>query len=346
MVAVKAHEADRYAASPPERIRLFLVYGNDSGAVTERARKLEQLALTRGAGESVLRFGSDELSSNPGRVVDEATSASLFGGEPVIALRVLDGRHNVIGALQPLFDRPPDAAWLVVEAGELGPSSPLRKAFEGSKSAAALPAYQLEGGGLSTFLHDAAADAGVTLEPQAFELLVESLGGDRLAIRGELEKLFLYLGDRKIAAVADVEAVVGDTTGARTDEVVDSALLGESEALEAGLGRLRAEGGSAAALGALTLRHLLQLQTLRAAVDAGMAPSRAVESARPPIFGRRRPMVESELMRWPSAHLMEARRRIDRAVAMTRLTPALEDAAISESLHQLALTARRLKRGG
>ena len=33
-----------------------------------------------------MRFGSDEISSDPGRIADEAYSASLFGGEPVIAL--------------------------------------------------------------------------------------------------------------------------------------------------------------------------------------------------------------------------------------------------------------------
>src|SRR6266404_4186890 len=121
MAALKAHEVDRFLAQPPEGVRLFLLYGSDPGAITERARTLEQLALKRGRGETVLRVGSDELSAEPGRVADEANSASLFGGEPVISLRVLDGRHNVIGALQPLLDRPPSAAWVIVEAGELTP---------------------------------------------------------------------------------------------------------------------------------------------------------------------------------------------------------------------------------
>ncbi len=172
---------------------------------------------------------------------------------------------------------------------------------------------------------------------------LENLGGDRLAIRGELEKLFLYLGDQKIVTVDAVEAIVGDTTAAKTDHAIDAALLGENEALEMALSRMRADGSSASALGALALRHLLQLQTLRAAVDAGESPSRAVDFARPPIFNRRRPTVEAELKRWPSDAIAEARRRIDRAVMQMRLEPALEDAAISEALHEIALTARRLK---
>jgi len=345
MAALKAHEVDRFLAKLPDGLRLFLVYGSDSGAITERARALEQLALKRGRGEAVLRVGSDELSAEPGRIADEANSASLFGGEPVISLRVLDGRHNVIGALQPLLDRPPEAAWVIVEAAELTPASALRKAFEASKSAVALPTYQVEGAGLASLIAAAAEEAGVTIEPTALDLLAENLGGDRLAIRGELEKLFLYTRGQKVVTLADVASIVGDTTGSHTDETIDAALLGESEALEMGLGRMRAEAGSFASLGATALRHLLTLQTLRAAIDAGQSASEVMNYARPPIFSRRRSAIESELARWPSENIAEARKRIDQAVYLTRLQPSLEDTAISEALHAIALTARRLKRG-
>lgn len=344
MVSVKAHEADRFLAAPPDTLRLFLVYGSDQGAITERTRHLEQLALQRGGGETIMRFGSDEISADPGRIADEVLSGSLFGGEPVVTLRVTDGRHNVIGALEPIIDRPPDAAWLIVEAGDLAASSPLRKAFERAERAVAAPAYPLEGRNLASFVRAAAEEAGVTIEPPALEVLLESLGGDRLAARGELEKLFLYAAGTTTIALEDVEAIVGDTTKSQTDQVIDAALLGDNESLEAELDRMRAEGGSAAALGTLALRHLILLQSLRATIEAGSSISDAVRSAKPPIFFRRKASVEAELSRWTSDALKDARHRVDRAIALTRLQPTLEDAAMSEALHTIALDARRLKR--
>jgi DNA polymerase-3 subunit delta len=341
MVAVGPRDAERYLASPPDGIRLFLVFGNDAGAVTERARLIEQVALKRGGGDRVLRFGSDEIAANLGRIADEAYSASLFGGEPVIGLRVLDGRHNVTGALEPLFERPPDAAWVVVEAGELTPSSALRKAFESAPRAAALPTYQAEGAGLAAFVRSAAEEAGLTIEPAALELILANLGGDRMASRRELEKLFLYVGDAGAVTIADVEAVLSDTAEARTDQVIDAALLGDSEAVELGLDRLKADGSSAAGLGAQALRHLLMLQALRAEMATGASAASAVERARPPIYIRRRSAVEAALKRWPPDALVEARARMNQAIATTRLLPSLEAAAISEALHAIALEARR-----
>jgi DNA polymerase-3 subunit delta len=340
MVAVKARDADRYAASPPEGVRLFLVYGNDAGGVTERARQIERVALKRGGGDSVMRFGSDQISADPGRIADEAHAASLFGGEPVISLRMLDGRHNVIGAVQPLIERPPEASWLVVEAADLNPTSPLRKAFEASPRAAALPVFQTEGRDLISMVRSMAEDAGKTIEPAAIELLSESLGADRLASRGEIEKLFLYAGDAAQVTLADVEAVVGDNVEARVDQIVDAALLGDSEGLELGLDRLRAEGGSTSGLATQALRHLVALQGMRASVDAGVS----ADTAAPQHFRRRRDTVIAELRRWPSAELAAARTRIADAVYLTRLTPALDPAAISQAFHETALQSRKLRR--
>jgi DNA polymerase-3 subunit delta len=344
MVTLKVERAEAFVAAPPEGVRLFLVYGSDQGAITERVRLLEQHALRRGRGDSVLRIGSDELSADPGRIVDEARSASLFGGEPVVALRVLDGRHNVIGAVTPLIEAPPEASWLIVEAGELAPTSALRKAFEGAKAAAALPTYALAGKDLSGFIAAAAEEAGIAVDDDAVELLAENLAGDRLASRGELEKLFLYVAESRRVTLEDAEAIVGETTEAETSHAIDSALIGDSEALETGLNRLRAESASFGGLGALALRHLIQLQTLRHAMDSGSPASRVVEQARPPIHFRRRPRIEAALGRWPAEALAAARRRVDRAILLSRQQPALEAAAISEALHRLALEARRMKR--
>lgn len=344
MVALKAYEVDRYLASPPEAMRMFLVYGSDAGAVTERARSIERRALQRGGGQTVVRFGSDELSANPGIVADEANSASLFGGEPVVALRVLDGRHNVVGALQPLLDRPPDAAWVIVEAADLQATNPLRKAFETSKAAVTLPTYPLEGRSLVDFIEAAAADAGLRIEPAAVELLADGLGGDRLTIRGELEKLFLYAGDARSVALADAAAIIGDAAGAETDTVIDAALVGDSNALETGLQRLRADAASFASLGAAALRHLILLQSIGAAIAAGRPLADALNYARPPIFKRRRSAVETEVRTWSMERIAAARRRMDEAVYLTRLRPGLEDSAISAALHGLALEARRMRR--
>lgn len=337
MVAVRSQQADRFCANPPAAIRMFLVYGVDPGGVTERARTIERVALQRGGGDTVIRFGSDEIAADPARLADEATTSSLFGGEAVIALRILDGRHNVLGPLAGLLAAPPSAAWIVVEAGELKRDSALLRAFDASPAAAAIPTYLIESAELNAMIAASARDAGLTIDPEAAAMLAGALAGNRLAARGELEKLFLYVGEGVSVTLDDVAAIVGDLVESRIDAIVDAAIAGDAEALEAGLDRLRAEGGSAAALLSGALRHLTQLTVLAAAMQAeNLSPANAIRNARPPIFSARQSAVQTQLARWPPAALATARRRVAAAILQTRKHPALDLPAASTALHGLA----------
>jgi DNA polymerase III subunit delta len=342
MVAVAPNNAERFCASPPDQVRLFLLYGSDPGAITERARRIEQVAQLRGG--EIVRFGSDELSLNPARIVEEACSPLLFGGEPVISLRVLDARHNVLGALKELLQQPPSHAWLVVEAGELKRESPLLKAFTDCPQAAAIPTYPLEGTSLVSFIHSAALDAGLSVDAEAVELLTEQLGGDRLAARSELEKLFAYAQDAGMVTAAHVNDLIGDASTSAPEEIGDAALSGDPEKLDSAFQRFRAAGGSPAALGSQVLRQLIALWGMRAMVESGASVRTALDRVRPPVYPRRREAVEAVLKRWPTGELTWARRVLNQAVAESRYLPALESALVANALSQIAARAQSLAR--
>lgn len=343
MVAVSSRGVERFLASPPPAMRLFLLFGGDAGAVTEGARRLEAAAVGRG-GSAAIRFGSDEIAADPGRLADEAFAGNLFGGSPVIALRVLDGRHNVMAALAPLLERPPPDAVVIVEAGDLKADSALRKAFEAAPHAAAIPFYPMDDADVAALAAETAREAEVKIAPEALELLGAMLGGDRLAARGEIEKLVLYAGRGGRIAAEDVLALAGESAALRFDRIVDAALQGDGETVEADLVRLRGEGQSASALAAQALRHFLLLQDLSGEVAAGVPPAAAVERARPPVFPRRRNAVLAALRAWDDAALARGRALLADAVLEARRNPALEHAVVSDALQRIAAVRRRAGR--
>ncbi len=347
MVAIKAAGVAKFITDPPRNMRLFLVFGPDTGAVTERARRLEALCSSRDpAGGSVVRLGSDEVDRNPGLLSDEINAASLFGGEPVITLRITDGRHNVMAALTPLLAAPPKAGWLIVEAGDLKPTNAVRKAFQANDNAAALPCYQSNARDLATMAHAMFADAGCTIEPDAVDLLVATIGNDRLISRSEIEKLVLFIGEGGRAGIDDVLAVVGENLEVRGERITDDAFLGRGEAVEAALIRLRAEGQSPVALATQALRQIIVLHRMRASVAPGKPADAIVKQARPPIFFNRRSAVETVLARWGAVHIARARQIMADTILATRRQPQLDDALVSEALQRIAAMGRRLAASG
>ena len=102
------------------------------------------------------------------------------------------------------------------------------------------------------WVHDRSAAEGVKVEPDAARELVDSLGGDLMLIANELEKLFLFVGEKKRVTLGDVETMVlaakqrslyelTDAISAkdrtRALEVLD-ALLSSGEGEEASIGHL------------------------------------------------------------------------------------------------------------
>ena len=342
---ISPRDIDRFVADPPKVVRLFLVFGPDAGAVSERARRLEAVAIARDpAGGSIVRLGPEQLSGDPGRLVDEAHATPLFGGDPILRVEARDARINLKAALDPLLERPPERATIIVEAGDLAAGNALRKAFEGAAQAAALPCYADGPQDVAALARSMAAEAGLTIEGPALEALVAQLGGDRLETRAEIEKLILYVGRDGRISPEHVAAIVGENVEVRADQLIDAALLGRSEAVAADLMRLEAEGASAAGLLTQSLRQVMALGLLRAEVEAGKPASAAVAAARPPIFFKRRDDVEAALRLWPQQRLRQARALIQNAILRSRRRPELDHALLSDALLRISDMGRRLDR--
>ena len=140
MVALRGKDIDLFLARPDQGRPIILLYGPDAGLVRERADALMLSAVDDIHDPfSVVRLEGDELAAEPSRLVDEAMTVPLFGGHR--AIRVRAGTRNFASAIDVLADLVPRDCRIVIEAGELRPESPLRKACERAKTAVAIGCY-------------------------------------------------------------------------------------------------------------------------------------------------------------------------------------------------------------
>src|ERR1700736_950129 len=140
MVALRGKDIDAYLARPDPGRPIILLYGPDAGLVRERADALLKSAVDDPEDPfSLVRLDGDELSAEPSRLVDEALTVPLFGGRR--AIRVRAGSRRVAAPAATLAPRPRRECHIVIEAGDLRPESPLRKACERAKTAVAIGCY-------------------------------------------------------------------------------------------------------------------------------------------------------------------------------------------------------------
>lgn len=337
MVALKGRAIDTFLRRPDAAV--VLVYGPDAGLVSERA---DALLATVDAGDdpfAQVTLDGDAVADDPQRLVEEAWQAPLFGGRR--AIRVTRTSRNLEAAVAPLLHEPPGEALVVVVAGDLKPSSPLRKAFEASKTAAAVPCYADDDAAIDRLIDEEAARSGLRFSADARAAIHRLTGGDRLASRGEITKIALYCHGAGEVTVEDVAAVAGDAAAVVLDDLADAVGLGDAATADRTLSRLLAAGTAPSAVSSTLARHFRLLADIRRRIDDGATAESAIRAARPRVFYKRETPVRRQATMWPAEALARAGDLIQDRELEIRRRPELAEAIIGRCILTLARGAGR-----
>ncbi len=335
MVAVKANQAEAVLKALDKKVCAVLVYGSDAGLVSERARLAASRIAERDTppGE-ILRIEDPDLDTNPDRLNIELQTVAMFGGGKVV--RTTASRKVGVNLLKPLLEPGAMTGALVVEAGNLGTSDALRKLFEGTSLAVAIPCFGDEARDIESVIRETISGFGMEISPDARQMLVARLGADRALTRAELEKLALYAHGRRTIEVEDVEAVVGDASELAIDAILFATSGGNRTRALREFDRALASGESAQMIVSAIQRHFQRLHRLRGAMDAGRSFEDAARGLRPPLFFKTKSLVEAQLRQWDGARLDRAMARIAKAAKDARLAGDLEAPVAERLLLELA----------
>ncbi len=342
------HQVERFLRQPDPAISTVLVYGPDQGLVRERAEQLVRTVLDDPKDPFRLsELNADAVRSEPGRLADEARALCLVGGRRVVRLQ--QASDQVTAACRALLALEALEALIVIDAGELGPGSSLRRLIEAAPNAAALPCYRDEGRSLGDLIERVLAEHGLQVEPDARAYLMEHLGADRGVTRSELAKLALYLepvegsaspGPRRVR-LDDVAAVVGDSAALEIDDLVYAASLGEPVEVERCLNRLLGEGQAPVRLLRALANHVARLHLLALLVDRGEPPERVIDGLRPPIHFRRKPALKAALRLWPASRAAAALGALLQAELGCKTTGRPAEVLCRAAVLAICLVARR-----
>jgi DNA polymerase-3 subunit delta len=339
MVAVKAHQAQAFLASPDARYAAILFYGTDAGLISERAERAAKLLADRGTprGE-ILRIDDADLDGEPDRLAVELRTVPMFGGRKIV--RATAGRRVTAAALEPLLAEGELEGLLIVEAGNLKPSDALRALFEKSQRAAAVACYGDEAQDLEVLVREVLKGAGLTITSEARESLLGRLGADRALSRAEVEKLALYAHGKAEIDVADVEAIVGDASELALERIFFAAASGLAGRAVGEMSRAVQSGESPQAVVAATQRHFQRLHRVRVALDQGRGLDEALRHLRPPLHFKQKEAFVQQCRTWTTGRLNEALNHIASAAKVARLSPVLEEAVTERLLLRLAQLAK------
>jgi DNA polymerase-3 subunit delta len=344
---IMAAKADEFCRGPDAQIRAILVYGSNEGLVRERATTAaHSVAQDLDDPFRVSEFEASALSDDPARLADEAAALALSGGRRVVKVRRATDSHSKL--FEVFLSAAVGEALVVVEAGGLGPRSPLRKLFETAKNGAAVPCYDEDSQSSERLLQAFLEDRNREIEPEAAAYLVERLGKDRMQIVKELEKLMLYAGPKPPGAgdpappitLDDVYDSIGDASVLSLDELCMAVGSGNSAALDRALTRAALEGVQPVQALRTVIRHFQRLQLVVGLIARGESADQAMRAPRPPVFARGQAAFRDQAKRWPLDRLGAALQLLTEAELECKTTGLPAQALCSRALMRVAGAAR------
>jgi DNA polymerase III subunit delta len=340
MVALRGKEIDAFLARPDPGRPIILLYGPDAGLVRERADALLASAVDDPNDPfSLVRLDGDELSAEPSRLVEEALTIPLFGGRR--AIRVRAGSRSFASGVETLAEVALKDCRVVIEAGELRPESPLRKACERARTAVAIACYPDTERELSKLIDDELRASSLRIGTEARAVLMALLGGDRQASRNELRKLMLYAHGKGEVTLDDVMAVVADASELKIDPIVDAAFAGNPAIVETEFAKAMVAGTYPGVIISAAQRQAAWLHKSALAVAEGTPVSAVLEGGFPRLHFSRKSNVEAALRGLSVSRLTLIMDQLATAALEARKQASLSAVIAQRALMSIAANARR-----
>lgn len=341
--------SDRFVADMKSRkLAAGYVFIGDEGFFRSKCREAILQHLVPEDVRELSLYDMDLGEVDLREVLDRARTPSLMAPFQVFFVRGVKnlygrGKHDEeFEAIKEYFANPNPDAMLVFIADHIGIPADVRRMDMTDKEryerireslgeyCQVLELARVEEGDAVTWVTQSAASEGVKFDPDAARELVDSLGGDMMMIANELEKLVLFVGEKKRIGLGDVETMVLAAKQRSFYELTDAISSRQRErALEVLDAILSSGDGDEAAIGHLYMLSRTFKQML-VIFERNVRDSRALWQALWQGF-RLPPFAAEDVIR--QARRYKSRRELTSAIRkVARADLALRSNAVSKRL--------------
>lgn len=308
-------------------INAVLIYGPDAGLVDELCDKaIDKLEIEK---DNLLAIDANELRDKQDAVFAESCSPSMFGGrKAVIIAGAGDGDSKIISELVSTSSL---CATIIVTAGDLRAGS-LRKLFEDGKDIATVACYTDDARTLEALIRkELSAQSGINqITPDAMSYMLSHFGGDRGITRSFLQKIAIYVSDKHIVDLEDVEKCLPDTSASSADDYMYSLTAGHINQTMVALDRLIYAGADANMLVRMLYIHFTRLLT--AVVDGQL----------PKLFWKVQDKFNMAMKIWPADEISNVLSKLNDLEKSCRTTGYQPEILIRDFSLKLSVRAAKL----
>ena len=291
-------EKKKYAA--------YLIYGQNKGLIREKSQVI--IDAYKNDQTEIIKFENDELISEPEKLTNEFNTFSLTAEKKI--LHILNTKDNLMETIANTVTDLGSKNLIVFETSELTPRSKLRKFFEKEKHLGVLPCYFDTERDVQELIENSFKKENITISRDIVLLITKHLGNERHIIKNELEKIILYLKDKKEFKTEDILKCFCQNENFDFDDLNYNLCDGNVVKLDKIINQLYLEGINPIALLRSVGRHFQKILFVNQKIDSGMNLNESLVQLKPPIFFLYINQFKNQVTKWKSNLCYKAIERI------------------------------------
>ncbi len=198
--------------------KYLLIYGINEGAKNEFTSEIVKQSNIK----QILKFDEKQILEDQEILFAEVSSKSLFDSEKIIIInRVSEKLYKI---LNELITKKNEDLLFIINANNLEKKSKVRNLFEKGKELICIPFYADDSRALSKLAIDFFLRKNIKISQSDINLLVNKCSGDRGVLRNELNKIDLYLLNKKSINTEKIIKLTNLIENHNISELIDNCL--------------------------------------------------------------------------------------------------------------------------
>ncbi|MGL9688608.1 MAG: DNA polymerase III subunit delta [Wolbachia sp.] len=294
----------------PDTLRGVLIHGSDNSRidffVQEIISSLDEYSV------QVMDFAT--VNKSPGLLLSELANISMFANKKLVKLINVSG--SISKELKNVLDHNTSDHYVMMIANDLPYSSATKSYMESSKIFGVIACYKDSGSNLYDIISSYLKQNDIKYINKVIYHLQSYFNHSKLPIYSELEKLVLYLGERKDLKPADIELCLSASSNDYvTLDNLCSAIANKDMAnfIKISDTLILQENFSPIALIRIISNYFLHLENVLLSIRSGMSEQAAIDQLSPPLFFKQ---LQSFKLHLKNFQLLELRRILERLIRL------------------------------
>ncbi|AAW70767.1 DNA polymerase III subunit delta [Wolbachia endosymbiont of Brugia malayi] len=276
----------------PDILSGVLIHGNDNSKVDFFTQEI----VASLSEYSVQMMDFAMVNKSPGLLFSELANISMFTSKKLIKLINVTG--NISKELKNVLDYNAGGHYVIMIATDLSYNSTIKSYIESSKTFGVIACYKNSGSNLYDIISSYLKRNDIKYTNEIIYHLQSYFNYSNLPIHSELEKLVLYLGERKDLKPADIELCLSTFSNDYvTPDNLCSAIANKDMAnfIKISDTLILQENFSPIGLIRIISNYFLSLEKVLLSIQGGMNEQVAIDQLNPPLFFKQLQSFKSHL---------------------------------------------------